>query len=252
MRDWILGLQKAAIEHKSGVGASEWLEAERELGLSGPDDLRELYQQLSGATFASGVVLYPLSDASDPRGVIAQSRSGSAGFPADDVWRFGRKDNQHLAALRKGRLSELNQADAPPPPEWLDDTPDDAWVYLARDESSNRLRMYRSLELLLTSLVPPAESEDFGERTLARARSLVEAAVTELSSLGNEVVEQLSRITRRRPAKKKKPVARRKAAPKKKPAAKPKRKPAAPKKKPAPAKRKPAPKKKKTAAKKRR
>lgn len=234
MHDWILGLRKAAIEHRGGVGASEWADAETELESVAPDELRELYLEVSGATFASGVMLFALTDASDPRGLVAQSQSGSAEFPTDDVWRFGRKGSQHLAAIRKARLGEIDQAEPAPMPEWLEDLPDDAWVYVAFDEENHELQVFRTLENLLSSLIPPAEAEELGGLTLTRARSLVEAAVTELGALGSAAVATIARVTktRKRAKKKARPTAKKKAPPAKRKAAAPKKR-AAPKRKPA-------------------
>ncbi len=192
MPDWIVGLKKAAIEHRPGVDASGWAEAQREAGDEAPAELRALYSELNGATFASGVVLFPLRGQGDVKGMVEQNRSGNGGLPASGVWRFGRRDQEHLAAVRKGRLSEVQQAEGDAPPDWLDDVADDAWVYVARDESQDRLRVYRSLQQLLSSRIPPAESEEFGEPTLARASALVEAAVAELAGSTAQAVQDVA------------------------------------------------------------
>lgn len=180
MRDWILGIQKAAIEHRAGVAAQEWQAAEHEAGYDAPEELRDLYQHLNGATFATGVVLHPLRGSGEVRGMFEQNRSGGAGLPTTEVWRFGRHDNEHLVAVRKRQLAGLPQISVDDGAEWLAAAPDDGWVFLARDEEQDRVRVYRSLEQMLTSRIPPAATEDFGDTTFARALSLVELALDEV------------------------------------------------------------------------
>lgn len=191
MRDWILGLEKAAIEHRQGVSAEDWEQVEQAAGYEAPEALRELYAAMNGATFASGVVLYPLRGSGDARGMAEHNTSGSAGLPRTDVWRFGRKDQEHLAAVRKRRLADIEQREGDPRPDWLDAVSDEAWIYVARDESTNALRLYHTLEQLLSARIPPAESEDFGERTFARAISLVQDAISDLNQAAKSQVEEI-------------------------------------------------------------
>lgn len=190
MRDWILGLQKAAIEHREGVSADDWREVEREVGSEAPAELRDLYAHLNGATFASGVVLHPVTVSGDPRGLAAQSRSGNGGLPPMGSWRFGRQDGEHLAAIRKRDLGEWAHAASGPRPAWLESLGEEGWVFAGLDENTRTARFYESLEQLLTARIPPAVAEDFGDQTLARARTLVEAAVTELGALTAKGVEK--------------------------------------------------------------
>lgn len=231
MRDWIVGLQKAAIEHRAGVSPEAWTRTEADAGYEAPEELRDLYAALNGASFASGVVLYPVGGAGDHKGMIEQNASGIAGLPTSDVWRFGRKDQEHLAAVRKRRVSEIDQADGAAPPDWLEEAGDDAWIYVARDESTNGLRIYRTLELLLAPRVPPAEAEEFGERTYARALRLVEDAISDLNHSAKKQVERISAAVKSsvKKIKKVKKVKKAKRAPiaKAKAKAKPKAKPAA-------------------------
>lgn len=223
MRDWILGLQKAALEHRAGVTDAEWTAAMTESRIDAPDELRDFYLQLNGASFASGVVLFALRGTGEVKGVLEQSRTGAGGLPADDVWRIGRRDQEHLAAVRKARLTEIDQAEASAPPDWLESAPDEAWVFVARDEKTNGLRIYPTLERLLTSRIPPAESEDFGDRTFARAMSLVENALDGIGTTARTGVAKLKaglkRAVKRKSARKnKKSAAARKPRAAKRPA----------------------------------
>ena len=231
MRDWILGLQKAAIEHRAGANFDELAAAERDAGYELPDELKELYGQMNGATFASGVVLYGLRGSGEVKGMLEQNRSGNSGLPTEEIWRFGRKDQEHLAAIRNRRISEIDQAEGSAPPDWLDAASDDRWLFISRDESANALRVYPTLEQLIRSRVPPAETEDFGDRTFARALSLVESAIEEIGASAKERVEKVTTRIRKLVAdqgKKRKPGAKASSAVKRTSA-----KPVAAKKKPA-------------------
>jgi hypothetical protein len=232
MRDWIVGLQRAAMEMRAGVGAAEWESASRTLGGDIPEDLRDLYAHINGARFASGVVLFPLESTAT----------------AEGAWHFGRRDQEQLMAVRKRDLDAV-ELDSPPP-EWVEALDDDGWVYVARDDGANRVRLYRSLEQILTARIPPAQSEEKGDTPFVRALTVVDTALAELGgSPGNGAVKDVlstvrraaaKKTSRRKPAaKKRKPVAKKKpAAKKRKPAAR--KKPVAKKKRPAPRKRKPA------------
>lgn len=180
MRDWIRGIQKAAIEHRAGVAEQEWSAAEREAGYEAPEELRDLYQHLNGATFATGVVLYPLRGSGEVRGMFEQNQAGGAGLPTSEVWRFGRHDTEHLVAMRKRALAQLLEDTHTTGADWLAGAPEDTWAFVARDEAQDGLRVYRTLELMLTSRIPPAATEDFGDTTFARALSLVELALDEV------------------------------------------------------------------------
>jgi hypothetical protein len=239
MRDWIVGLQKAAMEMRAGVGAAEWESALRTLGDDVPEDLRDLYAHINGARFASGVVLFPLDSTAS----------------AEGAWHFGRRDGEQLMVIRKRDLHSVQVESSPP--FWVDSMDDNDWVYVARDEEEDSVRLYPSLEQMLTARIPPAESEEMGDPSFVRALTVVDSALTELgASSGTEGLKDVVTTVQRAAAAKKKssrkkPAAKkRKATAKKKPAAK-KRKPAAKKKKPA-AKKKSAAKKMKPAAKKRR
>ncbi len=254
MRDWIVGLQKAASEVRGGATASDWENVTRELGRDAPEELHELYGHFNGAWFASGVTLFPLESSGSARGVIELSHLGAAGFPSEDVWHFGQQNDEQLAAIRRHRLSDVEHEGGMPSPKWLEARNEDAWVYIARDVNANTVRLYPSLEQMLTARIPPAASEDFGDRTYARALMLVEGALTELGASSNpEAVENVLEVVRTAGAATKRADARRATAAKKqalkqKKTAPAKKTPAA--KKPAAGAKKAAPAKKTAAAKK--
>ncbi|HZH02655.1 MAG TPA: hypothetical protein VEY30_02655 [Myxococcaceae bacterium] len=175
MRDWIMGLEKAAAERKPGVGDFEWSGLEAELRRPVPDELRDLYSQMDGAGFPSGVKLYPLQPNGGAKSVVAESRA------SDETWAFGeRGDGAVLFAIRRGPLvMEMeNQA----VPEWVQGLDEGQWVYGLRREEGE-VKFYRSLEHLLGVLVPPVQTEEFGDITYARAINALEGA---LQGLGSE------------------------------------------------------------------
>src|SRR5687768_12439038 len=97
MEDWIVGLAKAAQERRPGVTESDWDSAEAQLGDQGPDDLRELYLEMNGATFGNQVRLYPLR-AEGGSGILDQSRK--------EWWHFGERNDQRLFTAKKRAVAE--------------------------------------------------------------------------------------------------------------------------------------------------
>src|SRR5687767_1003456 len=115
MRDWIVGYEKGAAQKSPGVSDEEWADAEGALG-EAPEELRDLYRQMNGATFNSGVHLFPVRAEGPHRGVLEESRIAVAGLPDSGVWRFGEKASKHLFALRKSAAVQLEGA---PEHDWL-------------------------------------------------------------------------------------------------------------------------------------
>jgi len=195
MRDWIVGLEKAATTRKPGVGDFDWGEVSTELDRDVPEELRDLYKSMNGATFNNGVKLHPLRGMGVSPSVVEQSRD-SQGY-----WRFGEKpDGTPLFAVQK---SVLGQAvpDARPA-DWVSGLSEAAWVFGAQKEGA--YKWYRSLEQLLGALVPPVQMEEFGDVTYARAMSAVNSALSELGSSARAVLQLPS--PKARSAKAKKPV----------------------------------------------
>jgi hypothetical protein len=186
MREWIAAIEKAAFEHGPGVTPEDWAEAERILGQSGPDELRELYATFDGARLAGGVELFPLRG-EEGRAVLAPGASPVAGLPTSDIWRFGRRDDEDLFSIRKRQIDEIEQPDVFAAPRWFDDVDDDAWIYLARDGFTSEVRLYRSLPELLSDIV--AERENGSERGVSRARLRLEEALRDLAETASRNVE---------------------------------------------------------------
>jgi hypothetical protein len=186
MREWIAAVEKAAFEHGPGVTPEDWAEAERILGQSGPDELRELYATFDGARLAGGVELFPLRG-EEGRAVLAPGASPVAGLPTSDIWRFGRRDDEDLFSIRKRQIDEIEQPDVFAAPRWFDDVADDAWIYLARDGFTSEVRLYRSLPELLSDIV--AERENGSERGVSRARLRLEEALRDLAETASRNVE---------------------------------------------------------------
>lgn len=182
MRDWIVGYEKGATQKSPGVSEQEWADAQSSLG-DAPEELSDLYMTMNGATFQGGVHLFPVHAEGPHRGVMEESRISVAGLPDSGVWRFGEKASKHLFAIKK---SDAVQMDGAPEYDWLNETADDEWIYGVRDELTQVLKFYATLENLLSTLVPPAESEEFGERTYARAMTLVQSALDGLDEAEGE------------------------------------------------------------------
>lgn len=175
MRDWIVGLKKGASQRNEGMDPAAWNAIEEDAGLPVPEELRDLYEAMNGAFLRPDVRLVHFSADTGPGpGVLEQSRSqGISELPQTGVWVFGVKgDGQLLFAVRKGELAQGEL----PAPEWVASLSDDEWVFGVRRGPSD-FRFYRSLEVLLSRLVPPAETEDFGDVTFARALNAVQGAL---------------------------------------------------------------------------
>lgn len=215
MRDWILGLQKAAAAHQPGATDETLRALEAELGEAMPDELRDLYRSVNGAVFPSDVVLYSLRAGGNDRGVLEKTRVPMQGLPQRGTWRFGlRGFGEHLFAAQKMGMVEYSEGlDMP---AWFASLAPDAWLFGMKSEDTGELTVFKTLEQLLWTLIPPAEAEEFGENTFARALSAVEKAVGELQA-SPEGTKAEGKASARK-AKAKKPAAKKPAA--KKPAAK--------------------------------
>lgn len=187
MQDWIMGLVKAASGGGPGASPSELEAVAAELRTAVPPEVGALYASLDGAQFRSGVTLFPLRG---PSGVAARSREHLPGFADHGVWRLGeRPDGRHLFAAHKGAIPP---SALPELPSFWDQTADDAFVYGVKNEQTGELRLYRTLEQLLAVLVPPVETEEFGERTYARAMSLVQGALDTLKQTAERAVGEVN------------------------------------------------------------
>jgi hypothetical protein len=189
MRDWILGLEKAAVSRKPGVGDFDWGEVGAELERAVPDELRDLYKVINGATFNNGVRLHPLRGMGVSPTVLDESRIHPG------YWAFGEAAEFPLFAVQREVVQDVHpDADLP---EWVSALPSDQWLY--GTHRSGQLKFYRSLEQLLGVLVPPAQTEEFGDITYARAMSAVQGALSELGTQANGVPEKAARPKTARP-----------------------------------------------------
>lgn len=206
MADWIVGLRKVAVEPRPGASEETLTRVEALVGLPLPGELRTLYAQMDGGSFEPDVALYALERAPDMAGVAEATRSGLSGLPGQGVWRFGlRGGGDHLFAAKRSAM----ELPAEVVPGWIRELPGDSWLYGRKNTDTGELELYRSLKALLWSLIPPVESEDFGENTLAKAMNAVTDA---LQALGGEPVSQ------RKPPKKKSKAKAKAAKSKKRPA----------------------------------
>jgi hypothetical protein len=174
MRDWILGYQKAATERRPGVRQEEWNGAITDSGLAVPDELRDLYSYMNGGVLQAGVRLYPLRAPPEGTGVVEESRRQIPGLPANRFWLFGTRGKlQYLFATRREGLAEAYGT----LPDAIQALPNDAWIYGLSDAQLENFKFHDSLESLLGELVPPGQTEEFGEFTYARAMSAVHVAL---------------------------------------------------------------------------
>lgn len=181
MHDWILGLQKAATTYGPGASEEALGAVATEAGEALPAELRSLYLGMDGAVFPSDVTLYPLRAREGTPGVLEQARSPADALPRRGIWPFGRRGfGEHLFASRKRELVESGAE----LPGWFDTLPDGIWVFGLMSADTGDLSVFRTLAHLLWTLIPPVETEDFGENTFARALSAVETAMDELGRPG--------------------------------------------------------------------
>ncbi|HVE85144.1 MAG TPA: SMI1/KNR4 family protein [Myxococcales bacterium] len=175
MADWIVGLRKAAVESRPGASEDDLTRVEELVGLPLPSELRNLYAQMNGGSFEPDVALYALEQAPDAAGVVETTRHGLGGLPARGVWRFGlRGGGDQLFAVRRGALDELPPAVSP---GWMRELPSESWLFGRKNTDTGELELFKSLQALLWNLIPPVESEDFGEHTYAKAMNAVQEAL---------------------------------------------------------------------------
>jgi hypothetical protein len=177
--EWIWGYLKGAGARGSPARAEVWTELESALG-EAPPEVRALYTQADGASLNGGVLLHPLVGQKGVAGVLeqSQSRKGLPPFARRGVWRLGEHGRQALFAVRRGDLEPPSGRDSP---SWLAGLQKEGWVFF-RWEAKQKPRFYSSLENLLAALVPPTQTEEFGEETFTRALNSVERAMAELKA----------------------------------------------------------------------
>jgi hypothetical protein len=178
MHEWLEGLKKSAKRMASGVSLEEIRRAETEDGVPFPEELSTLYQACNGGEFQGEVTLFPLHGPEGAPSVLEKTRLKLEGLPAAGLWRFGVKGAHRQ--LFTARASAMREQGEGPLPGWMDALGDDDWVYGTWETETSELRLYRSLHAMLEVLVPPAEVEEFGDRTYAMALSAVQGALSDL------------------------------------------------------------------------
>ena len=179
MHEWLEGLQKSAKRTVTGVEPEEIRRAETECGVPFPEELGALYRAFNGGELQGDVTLFPLHGPEGAPSVLEKTRLKLESLPAAGVWRIGVKGpHRQLFAARKSAMVE--QADSPLP-GWAEPLSGDDWIYGTWETEARELRLYRSLPAMMEVLVPPAEVEEFGDRTYARALSAVQGALSDLS-----------------------------------------------------------------------
>jgi hypothetical protein len=174
MHDWIVGLRKAAIEGRLGVGDERIAALEAEAGFSLPSELKEMYREMDGGRFPGGVVLYSVRPAGGIPGLLSKSVAAKQTKHSPKTWHFGEHGPlKQILALPKKELAR--RAGRNPIPPWASALPEEGWGFAV--QSPQEVSLFQSLEQLLASLVPPASTEVIGENTFHRALSAVEGAV---------------------------------------------------------------------------
>ena len=175
MADWVVGLRKAAVESRPGATEEALARVEARVGLPLPRALRNLYAQMNGGSFEPDLALYALEQAPDAAGVVEATIDGLSGLPPKGVWRFGlRGGGDHLFAAQRSTLDALPAGAAP---GWMRELPGESWLFGRKNTDTGELELFKSLQALLWHLIPPVESEDFGEHTFAKAMSVVSEAL---------------------------------------------------------------------------
>ena len=187
MRDWIVSIEEAAIERGPAATPEGWSEAETILGSGGPEELRELYSAMDGARLHGGIELFPLRGETG-HAVVAPGASRAPGLPATEVWHFGRRDEDDLFAIRRGRIDEIEQPDVFAAPPWLDAVADDAWIYVLQGGSTGEVRLYPTLADLMNELRSDGEMGESG--AFSRARLRLESTLKELVESASKNVEK--------------------------------------------------------------
>ena len=209
MADWFVGLRKAAVDSRPGALEESLIRAEQALGMALPPDLRMFYGQMDGGSFEPDVALYHLWKNTEGVGVVEETRVSIQGLPASGVWRFGlRGGADHLFAAKRAAMGMEGAAED--------------WVYGRKNTDTGELELFKSLQALLWKLIPPVESEDFGETTYVKAMSVVRAAIAEMDAKKKKSASKAKRASKPAVAAKSKSKAKPKAKPKK-PAKKSKR-----------------------------
>ena len=179
MHEWLEGLQKSAKWTADGVPSEDVLRAETQGGVPFPEELGILFQRFNGGEFQGDVTLFALHGPEGSSSVMEKTRLKLEGLPAAGIWRIGVKGaHRQLFAVRKSAL--LEQSDEPLP-GWTEALEEEHWLYGTWETERRELRLYRSLGAMLEVLVPPAEVEEFGDRTYANALSAVQGALSDLS-----------------------------------------------------------------------
>ncbi len=211
MRDWIVGMQKAASESGPGIAPGEWASIEGAMGLVPPAELKDLYEAMDGARLPPDVRLFPWRG-DGGESVIEQGRGNGGRVSGPGVIRFGVKgEGQPLFAARKSALASVGGL-----ADWVAHVGDDEWLF-GIDRNDAEVRVYRTLEELLSRLVPPVQTEEFGEVTYGRALNLVQGTLQKIEETAGGTTKAPAVAKKKaKPAKKAKAKAKAKAKPVKK------------------------------------
>jgi hypothetical protein len=180
MRDYISELSSLAVESRPGVALGAVAAWEQRTGRVLPDELRRFYETFNGGRFQGDVEVYALD-----------ALPLSPGAPEVVLGRRGQ--DTELVMLSKERLVGHGGI---PPPSWLLPLSDDTWVFAVR-QGQAPLRPARTFEGVLDRVLPPRETETFGDATFARGMTAVQEA---LAALPGEGGQEGIQVIRARPA----------------------------------------------------
>lgn len=163
MRDFLSELSVAALESGPGVAHEEFTDWERRHGRLLPEELKRFYGRFNGGSFHGGVEVFALeelaSEVSD--GLVVLGRRGRG---------------LELLMLSKSDLAEALGASLP---GWLEALPEETWVFALR-EGDAPLRPARTFEGVMDRVLPPRETEAFGDNTFAQGIHAVQEALLSL------------------------------------------------------------------------
>lgn len=171
MREYVDELVKVVKERREGVDFETLAAWEARAGRPLPEDVRTLYTALDGGEFPGEVKLLSFREvaAQLPEGLIVLGTRASV--PETVLLMLTRADFERHSDSR---------------PSWLTQIPQNGWMFALRKGENADLKPARTFLGLLERVIPPRETETFGEVTFARGLNAVAAA---LESLPEEVTD---------------------------------------------------------------
>lgn len=171
MREYVDELVKVVKAHREGVKPAAFSSWETRAGRPLPEDVKTLYRTLDGGEFPGEVKLLSFLEVATqiPENLVVLGTRASV--PETVLLMLTRADFERHSDGRPSWLSTLAQND---------------WMFALRKGDHADLKPARTFMGLLERVIPPRETETFGDATFARGLSAVAAA---LENLPDEVTD---------------------------------------------------------------